>query len=102
MKINGTEAALSAVPAASGADAAATRGAEASADKGLQAAGGLDKPSSLHLSQRVEEATKVAEMAKEAPEFRPEVVAQAKADLAAGTLAADPAELAQSMFADLF
>lgn len=102
MKIKGTEAALSAVPASNGADAAAARSTDASADKGLQAAGGLDKPSSLHLSHRVGEATKVAELAKEQPDFRPEVVAQAKADLAAGTLTADPADLASRIFADLF
>lgn len=102
MKITGTEAALSAVPSASGADAAATRGADASADKGLQAAGGLDKPSSLHLSHRVGEAEKVADLAKEAPEFRAEVVEQARADLAAGTLSADPGALAEQIFADLF
>lgn len=102
MKINGTEAAVSAVPSTSGADAAATRGAEASADKGLAAAGGLDKPSSLHLSHRVHEASKIADIARETPELRPEVVAQAKADLEAGALIADPAEMAQRIFADLF
>lgn len=102
MKITGNEAAISAVPSASGADAAATRSADASADKGLQAAGGLDKPSSLHLSHRVGEAEKVADLAKETPEFRAEVVEQAKADLAAGTLTADPAALAEQIFADLF
>ena len=47
------------------------------------------------------EVDRIRELAKASPEFRIDVVAQARADLAAGTLTADPQELARRIAQDL-
>jgi flagellar biosynthesis anti-sigma factor FlgM len=58
--------------------------------------------SSLELSSEVGKVEEIRELAKAEPEVRADVVAQAKADLAAGTLTADPSELAALIARDLF
>ena len=58
--------------------------------------------SSLELSSDVGKVEQIRELAKAEPDFRPDVVAQARADMAAGTLTADPAELAAMISRDLF
>ncbi len=76
-------------------------------DRGLRGAerggGSLDPaPSSVALSAGVADVELIAEIARAEPSVRADVVAQAKADLVAGGLAADSAELAALMFSELF
>jgi|GEM_PF-3734320 len=58
--------------------------------------------SSLELSADVGHVEAIRSAAKSEPDFRPDVVAQARADMAAGTLTADSGELAALMAQDIF
>lgn len=58
--------------------------------------------SSLALSAAVAQVDQIHELARSEPDVRPDVVAQARADMAAGTLTADPSELAAMISRDIF
>lgn len=71
-------------------------------DAGLQSRGGLEASSTVQLSQRAQEVQQVTEMARAEPEVRADVVDKARADMAAGQMNANPADLAQLIARDLF
>ena len=72
--------------------------------RGAERGGSTQEPaaSSVELSAGVADVEQIADIARAEPSFRADVVDQAKADLAAGTLAVDAAELAALMSYDLF
>ncbi|GEM_PF-3179757 len=82
---------------AAGARRAGEGGADATTSMDADPAG-----SSLTLSPRSEEASRVAELAKAAPEFRIDLVEEARADLAAGRLEADASAIARKMAIEIF
>lgn len=105
MKINSMDHSLAAMRPVHAGEAAASKADEVEKAPPEQAglhAQGAAAHGGLHLSQRVEEVERIGTIAREEPGFRPDVVEQAKADLAAGTLRADPNELASLIARDLF
>ncbi len=63
---------------------------------------GLPSASTLELSGQVADVEEIAQAARQADAIRVDVVEQAKADMAAGTLTADSNELAALIARDLF
>ena len=101
MKVTGQEN-IGALRGAGQAEAAASRRAgdsatTSSATMETDAAG-----SSLVLSPRSEEASRVVEIARSAPDFRIDKVEQARADLDAGALKPDAMAIAKSMAQEIF
>ncbi len=58
--------------------------------------------SSLTLSPRAEEASRIAKLAKDAPEFRLDLVEAARADLVSGQLKPDAMAIAMQMSREMF
>ncbi len=104
MKIAGTDPATSVQALAAAQEARATKNEENTpADRGGPVnRAEFNDAGSVQLSQRAHEVTMAREIARSEPDFRPEVVALAQADLAAGTLDADPNALAAMIARDLF
>jgi flagellar biosynthesis anti-sigma factor FlgM len=104
MKIAGTDPATSiqALQAAQQARATSSEDAGPVAKGGLNHRAGLNEAGSLTLSRRAQEVAMALDIARAEPDFRPEVVEQARADLAAGRLTADPNALASMISRDLF
>jgi len=74
-----------------------------SVDRDQSSAVGPDRAvSTLILSPEVGQVEQIRDLAKSELSARPDVVAQARADMSAGTLAADPSELAAMIFRDIF
>lgn len=103
MKITGTDPGTSIQALAAAQQARATDSDPApEANAGLASKAGLNEPGTVQLSQRAQEVSQAQEAARAVPEVRPEVVEQAKIDLAAGQMKADPSELAALIARDLF
>ena len=102
MKITGNEASIQALHAAQQARTVEQGSVQVAEQVGLQGSAGLQSGGTVHLSQRAEEVQQIRDIAKAEPEVRTEIVEQAKADLAAGQLTADPMELAAAIARDLF
>ena len=106
MRITGLEPATSSLQRSDSTESAAAR--DMSPAEGAEKAG-LTGPIANNLadgtvtvSERVVEAERIREIARTEPQIRNEVVEQAKADLAAGKLEADPMRLAENIARDLF
>jgi flagellar biosynthesis anti-sigma factor FlgM len=103
MKIKGADPNVAALQSSQQARSAEQADAGKTAEKaGLAAPAGLESGGSVQLSQQARDVQQVADLAKAEPEIRADVVAQAKADLAAGMLEADPMALADMIARDLF
>ena len=108
MKIKGSEASLSQIQAPKTVDgnAAARKSDEidrpekAGLDPAAHAPSGGQSP--VQLSPRVAEVNKIAELARAEPEFRSDVVAQARADLEAGRMKIDASSLAELISHEMF
>lgn len=106
MKVKGHDASVTSLASARAQEAQAARETEPTranerAGAGLDS-GAVAGASSVSLSDKVQEVQEIRTAAKAEPEVRQEVVEQAKADLAAGQMQADPSELAALISRDLF
>ncbi len=93
------------IGAIAGAARSEAAGARRAGEGGGDATTSLDADpagSSLTLSPRSEEASRVTELAKAAPDFRIDLVEEARADLAAGRMEPDSAAIAQKMAQEMF
>ena len=104
MKIQGTDpgTSIAALQKAAEARSAEQAQPQEASEAGLQSRGGLEASSAVQLSQRAQDVQQGTELAKAEPEIRADVVEQARADLEAGRMQADPAALADLIARDLF
>lgn len=103
MKVTGKEVSLHALQQNRAQEANAAK--EAEPTRAIERAGsGLASvnASGVSLSSEVQEVQDIVRTAKSEPEFREQVVEQAKADIEAGQMSADPQELAALIAQDLF
>ena len=106
MKVTGHDASVTSLATARAQEAHQAK--EAEPTRAAERAGaGLDSSaaagaSSVSFSDKVQEVQEIAKAAKAEPEVRQEVVEQARADLQAGQLQADPNELAALIARELF
>lgn len=103
MKIKGADPNVAALQGSQQARATDQANQGKAAEKaGLAAPAGLQSGGSVQLSQQARDMTQIQELAKAEPEIRADVVEQARADLAAGQMQADPMALAEMIARDLF
>ncbi len=75
--------------------------AGAATQKVKTTAGGATEGSTVTMSSDVDDVNRISAAAQETPEVRPEVVEQIKAEIASGTLDADPDLLAARLLQDM-
>ena len=101
MKIEGQHN-IAAMAGADRSESLATRQAGESVADSTAALGSDPNASSLTLSPRAEEASRIAKLAKSAPEFRLDVVEAARADLASGQPRPNAMMIATQMAREMF
>jgi flagellar biosynthesis anti-sigma factor FlgM len=101
MKIPGQEN-LNAILGTAQTEAVSTRRASESATGQTGRADSDPAGSSLTLSARSQEADRIVEIAQAAPEYRIDIVEQARSDLAAGRMQPDSMAIATQMIQEIF
>ena len=101
MKIAGHES-IAAARGAAKAEATSTDRAGDSLTMATTASDSDPSGSSLTLSPRSEEASRIVELARSAPDFRVDKVEQARSDLQAGRMQPDPMAIAVKMAQEMF